>query len=84
MLFRSGALAEFEHSLIVERTKAGLAAARARGRKGGRTPSLTENDVKKAAAMLSDPMITKAEVAKHFKVSRTTLNAALNRNGFKI
>ena len=40
--------------------------------------------VKKAAAMLSDPMITKAEVAKHFKVSRTTLNAALNRNGFKI
>src|SRR5690554_1963039 len=79
-----GALAEFEHSIIVERTKAGIAAARARGRKGGRKPALSESDVKKAAAMLSDPTMTKAEVAAHFKVSRTTLNAALNRNGFKL
>lgn len=79
-----GALAEFEHSLIVERTKAGLAAARARGRKGGRKLALSDSDVKKAAAMLSDPLITKADVASHFKVSRTTLNASLARNGFKI
>lgn len=79
-----GALAEFEHSLIVERTKAGLAAARARGRVGGRKPALSDSDVKKAAAMLSDPMISKTDVAKHFKVSRTTLNAALTRNGFNI
>jgi len=35
------ALAEFEHELIVERTNAGLAAARARGRKGGRRPKMT-------------------------------------------
>lgn len=74
-----GALAEFEHSLIIERTKAGLAAARARGRKGGRRPALSPSDIRKAAAMLSDPMMTKAEVAQHFKVSRTTLNASLNR-----
>ncbi|MDO9518617.1 MAG: recombinase family protein [Pseudohongiella sp.] len=74
-----GALAEFEHSLILERTKAGLAAARARGRKGGRRPSMSPQDVKKAAAMLSDPQMTKAEVAKHFEVSRTTLNASLQR-----
>jgi DNA invertase Pin-like site-specific DNA recombinase len=79
-----GALAEFEHSLIVERTKAGLAAARARGRKGGRKLALSDSDVKKAAAMLSDPLITKTDVASHFKVSRTTLNAALTRNGFTI
>lgn len=79
-----GALAEFEHSLIVERTKAGLAAARARGRKGGRKPALSDSDIKKAAAMLSDPKITKAEVAAHFKVSRTTLNAALNRLGITL
>lgn len=79
-----GALAEFEHSLILERTKAGLAAARARGRKGGRKPALTASDVKKAAAMLSDPDMTKAEVAQHFKVSRTTLNASLKRDGFNI
>jgi DNA invertase Pin-like site-specific DNA recombinase len=79
-----GALAEFEHSLILERTKAGLAAARARGRKGGRKPSMLASDVKKAAAMLSDPMMTKAEVAQHFQVSRTTLNASLKREGYPL
>lgn len=77
-----GALAEFEHSLIRERTIAGLAAARARGRKGGRRPVMSKADTRKAAAMLSDPAITKAEVAKHFGISRVTLNAALNREGF--
>lgn len=76
-----GALAEFEHSLIRERTIAGLAAARARGRHGGRKPSMTKTDVRKAAAMLSDPAITKTEVAKHFGVSRVTLNSALTREG---
>lgn len=78
-----GALAEFEHSLIKERTIAGLAAARARGRKGGRKPALSPTDVRKAAAMLSDPNITKAEVARHFSVSRVTLNAALSRAGIQ-
>ena len=78
-----GALAEFEHSLIKERTIAGLAAARARGRKGGRKPALSPTDVRKAAAMLSDPKITKAEVAKHFSVSRVTLNAAFVRAGIQ-
>lgn len=58
-----GALAEFEHSLIRERTLEGLKAARARGRKGGRKPAMTAQDVKKAAAMLKDPLITKTEVA---------------------
>jgi DNA invertase Pin-like site-specific DNA recombinase len=76
-----GALAEFEHSLIRERTIAGLAAARARGRKGGRKPALSATDVRKAAAMLLDPNITKVEIAKHFGVSRVTLNAALQRAG---
>ena len=77
-----GALAEFEHSLIRERTIAGLAAARARGRKGGRKPAMSAADVRKAAAMLSDPAITKTEVAKHFSVTRVTLNAALARGGY--
>ena len=76
-----GALAEFEHCLIRERTIAGLAAARARGRKGGRRPALSPADVRKATAMLADPAITKAEIAKHFGVSRVTLNAALKRAG---
>ncbi|ABM17512.1 recombinase family protein [Marinobacter nauticus] len=74
-----GALAEFERDLIRERTIAGLQAARARGRKGGRKPTLSDTDIKKAAAMLLDPSITKKEVAEHFRVSRTTLNAALKR-----
>lgn len=76
-----GALAEFERNLIRERTIAGLAAARARGRQGGRRAKLTKGDVKKAAAMLLDPAMTKAEVAKHFAVSRVTLNASLKREG---
>lgn len=74
-----GALAEFEHDLIRERTKAGLQAARARGRKGGRRPAMSEADIKKAAAMLLDPDMTKKEVAEHFRVSRTTLNSSLDR-----
>lgn len=73
-----GALAEFEHNLIRERTLAGLAAARARGRKGGRKLSMSPADIQKAAAMLLNPRITKAEVAKHFGVSRVTLNKSLN------
>lgn len=76
------ALAEFERSLIRERTIAGLAAARARGRKGGRKSKLEKSDVRKAAAMLRDPLMTKTEVAKHFGVSRVTLNAALDREGY--
>jgi DNA invertase Pin-like site-specific DNA recombinase len=76
-----GALAEFEHALIRERTLAGLSAARARGRTGGRKPRLSKADVRKAAAMLADPKITKAEVARHFAVSRVTLNTALAREG---
>ena len=72
-------LAEFERSIIQERTRAGLAAARARGRKGGRKPKMGQSDARKASAMLRAPNITKAEVAQHFGVSRVTLNAALKR-----
>ena len=56
-----GALAKFARSLIRERTLAGLAAPRARGRKGGRRPVLSAADVRKAAAMLADPEITKTK-----------------------
>jgi DNA invertase Pin-like site-specific DNA recombinase len=47
-----GALAEFERSLIRERTQAGLAAARRAGRTGGRPPKLTDDDIEASKAML--------------------------------
>src|SRR5512141_1750132 len=68
-----GALAEFERSIIRERTKAGLEAARARGKQGGRPPSLDAKDLAAAKAMLSDPEITMEEVAKRLQVAPSTL-----------
>ena len=68
-----GALAEFERSIIRERTKAGLDAARARGRTGGRPPALIADDLNAARALLSDPNITVVEVANRLGVSPSTL-----------
>ncbi len=67
-----GALAEFERSLIRERTNAGLKVARARGRKGGRPKSMTADDVRIAEKMLASD-VAPVEVAKRLKVSRATL-----------
>jgi DNA invertase Pin-like site-specific DNA recombinase len=67
------ALSEFERNLIRERTQAGLAAARARGRKGGRKPKLDNKQIKEIQAILSDPSIPVTSVAKRYGVSRTTL-----------
>lgn len=67
------ALSEFERNLIRERTQAGLAAARARGRCGGRKPKLDEKQVKEIKALLRDPDIQVADVARQYGVSRTTL-----------
>ena len=52
-----------------------------RGRKGGRKPELTASDVRKATVMLSNPQITKTEVARHFGITRATLNASFARAG---
>lgn len=68
-----GALAEFERSVIRERTRAGLKAARDRGRKGGRPPALSAADLAAAKALLRDPAITVDEVANRLKVSPATL-----------
>ena len=67
------ALAEFERGLIRERTHAGLAAARARGRVGGRKPKLEEKQVREIKALLRDPDIQVSEVARRYGISRTTL-----------
>jgi len=67
------ALAEFERSIIRERTKAGLDAARARGRTGGRPPALSPQDIQQVRALLRDPDITVAQVAQRFGVGESTL-----------
>ena len=75
------ALAEFERERIVERTKAGLAAAKARGRKGGRKPKLSQTTLAGAKARLAaDPLLDKATLAKELSVHRTTLWRALERS----
>lgn len=68
-----GALAEFERSLIRERTNAGLKAARARGRSGGRPRALTDHQLVMAKMMLGAPDVSVQQVAEHFGVARSTL-----------
>ena len=68
-----GALAEFERELIRERTRAGLQAAKVRGRSGGRRKRLTADQVRQATKLLGDPECNVAEVCRTFGVHRTTL-----------
>lgn len=68
-----GALSEFERGIIRERTKAGLTAARARGRKGGRKPALDQSKIKEIKALMSDPTIKVSVIARRYGVSRATL-----------
>ncbi len=67
------AIAEFEHDLIVERTHDGLAAARARGRKGGPKFKMTPNRIVQARAMYDAGQHTVQEIADTFGVSRPTV-----------
>ena len=66
-------LAEFERLIIRERTRAGLDAARSRGRTGGRPPALTDKDLTAAKAMLKDDTMTVEEIAKQLGVAPSTL-----------
>lgn len=67
------ALAQFERRLIQERTQAGLAAARARGRKGGRRPVRSDNPrVRMAWAMYADQSLTAAEICQTLGISPAT------------
>ena len=71
-----GALAQFERDLIRERTKAGLDAARARGRKGGRKPVVTPEKRQRAKALVAQGFSVR-EAALRLKVSKSALYAAL-------
>ncbi len=67
------AIAEFEHDLIVERTRDGLAAARARGRKGGPKVKMTPNRTRQARAMYDAGQHTVQQIAHTFGVPRPTI-----------
>lgn len=67
------AIAEFEHDLIVERTKDGLSAARARGRKGGAKQKVTPLMAEQMRAMYEKKDVTAQDVADAFGVSRATV-----------
>lgn len=72
------ALADFERDLIRERTRAGLAVAKARGRKGGRRPVITPERLAKARELIDAKGLTVREAAGRVKVGKTALYRALN------
>ena len=75
------ALAEFERELIVERTKAGLAAARARGRNGGRPRKMDKQTIQMAMVAMADRKSVASEVAKRLGITTTTLYMYVNGDG---
>lgn len=74
-------LAEFERELISERTKAGLAAARARGRKGGRRRKMDASTIKMAMAAMADQKTQAREIAKRLGITTTSLYSYVNGDG---
>lgn len=81
------ALAEFERDVISERTKAGLAAARARGRKGGRPPGLSkkaEDIARLAESLYKERKRTITEICDYLDISRPTLYRYLRYRNVKI
>ncbi len=71
-----GALAQFERDLIRERTRAGLSAAAARGRRGGRKPVVTADKLTRAKALIAKGL-TVREAASRLKIGKTALYEAL-------
>ena len=84
------ALAEFEHELIRERTRAGLLAARTRGRKGGRKFALTKAQVRLAQAAMGKKNTVVNELCGELGITRTTIyryvgpNGELRKNGKRV
>jgi DNA invertase Pin-like site-specific DNA recombinase len=77
-----GAVAEFERDLmILERTMAGLEAARARGRKGGRKPAMDEGKIALASKLMRDRETPVSAVCEAVGVSRATLYRYVGPDG---
>lgn len=76
-----GALAEFERNLIVERTKAGLTAARARGRKGGRPIALDADKRELAVRLYNEKAMPIAKICTMLGISKPTLYSYVRSAG---
>lgn len=74
-----GVFAEYERNLLVERTKAGVAAARARGRNGGRPLKLSKPKQAQLKVLLKDGSLSMDEIAKSLEISKSTLYAYRDR-----
>ena len=77
MLQMLGAFAEFERSMVRERTRKGLKAARERGRIGGRKPKLKPNQRAEVIKMVNDGAKSAAEAARLFNLHRSTISRLL-------
>ena len=74
-------LAEYERELIAERTRAGLAAARARGRLGGRPRKMDRQTLLMAMHAMGDPATSAKDLARRLGITTTTLYAYVNGDG---
>ena len=74
-------LAEYERELIIERTHAGLRAARARGRLGGRPRKMNVSTLRMASAAMEDPKSIAYEVARQLNITTATLYTYVNSDG---
>jgi DNA invertase Pin-like site-specific DNA recombinase len=74
-------LAEFERDLISERTRAGLASARARGRKGGRRPKMTTAKLRLAMAAMGKPETNVGALCRELGITRSTLYRHVSPTG---
>jgi DNA invertase Pin-like site-specific DNA recombinase len=77
------ALTQFERELISERTKLGLAAARARGRQGGRKPKLNPQQARQVRILWESRQVYKEDIAKQFKVSVSTIERIVRPKSLK-
>ena len=73
-------LAEFERDLLKERTEAGLKAARARGRTGGRPPRLNSRQIKRIIELYKEGKSTVVEICKIYEISRPCFYNYLNKH----
>lgn len=71
------AMAEFERSLVSERTRAGMAAARARGSRIGRKPAMSPEQIAEATSAFVDDGISLVDIAKHYSIHPRTLKSKM-------